>query len=150
MKKKKPRLRVEDVRRRNLRRLKSETQMDWKEMAKLLGVSPSHMSQVMGGHRAFTEKTARKIEAALRLPRLALDRGDGQPGSHDVESVTDKQLLCGVQKAVTAALSAIGREEVERSARYERLIEFVYFEAKERGELDAARVGRLVKEALSE
>lgn len=61
-----------DIRRRNLQLLvdKYESQQ---EVADIVKISPQYLSQLLSGHRNIGEKTARKIEAAAKIPKLALD-----------------------------------------------------------------------------
>ena len=62
------------IRLNNLRRLVAgyESQQAFAEVA---GLSVQYLNQLLGGHRNIGEKTARKIEAALRLELGWLDRG---------------------------------------------------------------------------
>jgi hypothetical protein len=69
------------TRKENLRILIAEWQGP-ANLAKKLGLSgSSYLSQIMGGHRPFSEKTARMFEAKLNLDRGWLDqsRTVGQP-----------------------------------------------------------------------
>ena len=62
------------IRLNNLRRLVAgyESQQAFAEVA---GLSVQYLNQLLGGHRNIGEKTARKIEVALRLELGWLDRG---------------------------------------------------------------------------
>ena len=62
------------IRLNNLRRLVAgyESQQAFAEVA---GLSVQYLNQLLGGHRNIGEKTARKIEVALRLEVGWLDRG---------------------------------------------------------------------------
>jgi hypothetical protein len=46
--------------------------------AKLIGVNPSHWSQIKSGHRHIGEKLARQIEAKCRGPAGSVDRAAAQ------------------------------------------------------------------------
>lgn len=81
----------QDLRRNNLKSLQPSGMKDVDFAAKC-GISPSYFSQILKGHRPFGEKTARKIEKALGLPRLALDRlsafqSDGAEGHDNAASL---------------------------------------------------------------
>ena len=69
-----------DIRRRNLQLLvdKYESQQ---EVADIVKISPQYLSQLLSGHRNIGEKTARKIEAAVKIPRLTLDIEPGMSES---------------------------------------------------------------------
>lgn len=60
-------------------------------LAKKLGYAgPSYLSQIVGGHRPITEKTARDIEAKLDLPAGWMDRDkSGESGRVDNAQVAD-------------------------------------------------------------
>jgi transcriptional regulator with XRE-family HTH domain len=72
-----------DIRRRNLQLLvdKYESQQ---EVADIVKISPQYLSQLLSGHRNIGEKTARKIEAAVKIPRLTLDIEPGMSESSNV------------------------------------------------------------------
>jgi transcriptional regulator with XRE-family HTH domain len=73
-----------DIRRRNLQLLvdKYESQQ---EVADIVKISPQYLSQLLSGHRNIGEKTARKIEAAVKIPRLTLDIEPGMSESSNVD-----------------------------------------------------------------
>ncbi len=47
------------------------------EFARKYGIEPSYVSQLLGGHRGFGEKSARNMEEKLGLPPNYLDQGQG-------------------------------------------------------------------------
>lgn len=73
-----------DIRRRNLQLLvdKYDSQQ---EVADIVKISPQYLNQLLSGHRNIGEKTARKIEAAMKTPRLALDV---DPGLSELSNVS--------------------------------------------------------------
>ena len=67
---------INDVRRRNLRRL--VTQYDSQaDLARTLAISPQALSGVLTGNKPFGEKFARSLEQTLKLAPGWLDRNGG-------------------------------------------------------------------------
>ena len=79
---------MNDVRRRNLRRLLNQydTQV---EMAKVLGITPQALSGVLTGQKPFGEKVARSIEKALKLHLGWLDRNGGDETGPGIAGLDD-------------------------------------------------------------
>jgi len=88
------------IRLNNLRRLVAgyESQQAFAEVA---GLSVQYLNQLLGGHRNIGEKTARKIEVALRLEVGWLDRGaerrEDQVGANDREAGLSRRALMVAQ-----------------------------------------------------
>jgi SOS-response transcriptional repressor LexA len=61
-----------EIRRQNLRELLGSYSTQ-QELADAIGISVQYLNQLLTGHRNIGEKTARKIEAAAKIPSLALD-----------------------------------------------------------------------------
>ncbi|MCO1336799.1 LexA family transcriptional regulator [Microbulbifer sp. OS29] len=63
---------IRDTRRENLRQLVNEfgTKAGF---GRHYNVDPTYISQILNGHRNLGEKAARKLEATMGLPKLALD-----------------------------------------------------------------------------
>lgn len=129
-----------DVRRANLRLLIAQ----WggpSTLAKKLRLSgPSYLSQLVGGHRPVTEKTARQFESALDLPLGWLDderHSNGKPARVDDDLVTRVVMLVG------AALE--DAKLTVKPAKFADLVAMAYEEAVRTGELGEQYVKRLVK-----
>lgn len=64
---------IKDIRRANLRKLVTASGMEDAKFADKHGMTRSYLSQLMLGTCSFGEKTARTLEAKLRVPSGALD-----------------------------------------------------------------------------
>ena len=71
-----------------------------KDFAKMLGVQPSHLSEVLNGKRALTKDLAIKIEGAIGLPAKILLSAQAQ---YDLES-TDVSLDNQEQETVAVTI----------------------------------------------
>ena len=71
-----------------------------KDFAKMLGVQPSHLSEVLNGKRALTKDLAIKIECAIGLPAKILLSAQAQ---YDLES-TDVSLDDQEQETVAVTI----------------------------------------------
>lgn len=131
---------IQETRRKNLAVLTEQ----WggpSGLAKKLKLSgPSYISQILGGHRPITEKTARKYEAELELPPGWLD--EERSGRPKPAPVDDKLF-----RRVIAVTDAMLREEgVELSrVKFGDLIIMVYEEHQRTGAVDEDFIRRLIK-----
>lgn len=134
-----------DLRRKNLQRYKDQSGDEWQRIGKKTGFSPSHLSQIISGHRPFTEKTARKLEPKLALSAgwLDLEHDISRPGQPSQNG--DEGLLVRVIGAIDIALKAAGKADIKGEAKYGRLVEFAYEDSKERGMPPETWYLRLVK-----
>jgi hypothetical protein len=130
---------IQEVRRANLRRV-IEKNGGAASVARMLGLSgPSHLSQILSGHRPFTEKTARKFEAKLGMPEYSFDQREGE----DIPFAGLDMHMLGESARVIA-------EELKRahmnltSERYSRLVRVVYETSMQAGAVDRANVARLI------
>ena len=73
---------------------------------KLKLTAPSYISQLVHGKRPVTEKAARKIESALKLPRLWLDQGR----LNATESAGALDIDAGVLSNILDVLDAVAKE----------------------------------------
>lgn len=131
-----------DLRRKNLRRYQSTAGDEWQRIAKKTGFSASHLSQIMSGHRPFTERTARTIEQKLQLAASWLDQEISNSGT--ASQIGDEPSLAGVITAIDSAERASGRA-LKNDARYGRLVELVYEDCRVRGMPTESWLTRLVK-----
>ena len=134
-----------DLRRKNLQLLKEQTGDEWQTVAKRVGMSASHLSQVLNGIRPFTEKTARNIEHKLNLSAGWLDLEHERTISGQSSQNTDAGLLTRVIAAIDGALKSIGKWEVRDSEKYGKLVEFVYEDTRQRGMPNDAWFTRLLR-----
>lgn len=133
---------IEELRRKNLALLKEQWGGEWQSLAKKIGKSPSHLSQIQSGHRPFTEKTARAIEQKLVLAERWLDlEHDSAP--QRVSQNEDAGVLARVIAAIDSALKA-ENADVGRG-KYGRLVTFIYEDSRERGAQNESWIRRLVK-----
>lgn len=130
-----------DSRRKNLKLLLHQ----WggpSSLAKRLGQSgPSYLSQMANGHRPITEKTARKIEAAVDLPTGWLDQE--HEGNHVAKpAVIDPNLVT----QVITLLGALAEEERLSlgPAKFADAVAIVYEDAVSNGGQVNERLGRRV------
>lgn len=79
---------IEDHRRKRMKEL-VELYGSQAALADQMDVTPGYLSQVMRSGRPFSEKTARKVEELLSLPRMWLD----------IDELNDYQNVAEVQKA---------------------------------------------------
>lgn len=129
-----------DQRRRNLRLLAAQ----WDGptgLARKLGLAgPSYISQLTGGQRPFTEKTARKIEQQMKLPAGWLDANHKEP---ERPARVDEQLVRRVVVTVGAVLNEMG-VQVGHDV-FADIVELVHEDAARRGEVDEQFVQRVVR-----
>lgn len=137
-----------DLRRKNLQLLKDQTGDEWQTVAKRVGMSASHLSQILTGHRPFTEKTARNIEHKLSLSPGWLDLEHERTALGQGSQNTDAGLLTRVIAAIDGALKSIGKWEMRDSEKYGRLVEFVYEDSRDRGMPNDAWFTRLMRLVL--
>lgn len=131
---------MQEIRRKNLA-VVSEQWGGPSGLAKKLELSgPSYISQMLGGHRPITEKTARKYEAELDLPPGWLDEErSGRPQPAPV----DDRLF---RKVVALVDAMLNEEKVELSrVKFGDLVIMVYEEHQRRGTIDEDFIKRLIK-----
>ena len=109
-------------------------------LAKKLHLSgPSYLSQLIGGARPVTEKTARKYESLLGLPSGWLDEprdAGGKTARVDADLVTRAVLLVG------ALLEETGT--TVKPSKFADIVAMVYEEAARGGELREGFVKQLI------
>jgi SOS-response transcriptional repressor LexA len=88
------RMDIKVIRIANLRELIRSRSDSAADFARTYGLDPSHISQMMNGHRGFGEKAARKIEAQVGLPSGSLDVMGG-------DNVTLSEPLPGVVPVIS-------------------------------------------------
>lgn len=111
-------------------------------LAKHLGLSgPSYLSQLAGGTRPFSEKTARKFEEKLGLPLGALDAMEGAPAAF---AGTDHSLIAASVRAVGEEL---GRHKITLSSqKFAELVAVVYEHAvSANGKIDSVYISKVIK-----
>lgn len=130
---------VTDLRVLNLRTLSAQ----WggpSSLAKKLKLSgPSYISQLIGGTRPITEKTARKFEQQLGLAAGWLDQdhdGGGKPAKLDDTLITKAITLVGVTVNETGV--------TVRPDQFSEIVSIVYGEAQRSGRLDEGLIRRIV------
>jgi hypothetical protein len=101
---------VEELRMANLRVLIDQHGGVSKFSKRLGYANPSFLSQMVGPNpsRDITEKSARKIEARLGIPRGTLDTGDLGPAAPAPESDTTTALIVEVLRRVGKACESEG------------------------------------------
>jgi HTH-type transcriptional regulator/antitoxin HigA len=62
-----------------------------KDFAKMVGIQPSHLSEVLNGKRALTTDLAVKIESAIGLPAKVLLAAQTQYELESANAVTDSK-----------------------------------------------------------
>lgn len=131
---------VMEIRRANLRMLIAQ----WggpSSLAKKLKLSgPSYLSQLISDNRPFTEKTARKFEAALDLSLGWLDQermANGKPAPVDDHLMTQAVLLMGTALEETGVSLP--------PVKFSNLVVMVYEEAVRTGSLNEDYVKRLIR-----
>ncbi|MFT0140748.1 hypothetical protein ACEK07_45985 [Alcanivoracaceae bacterium MT1] len=95
------------------------------EFARRYGLEPSYISQLLGGHRGFGEKSARNIESKVGLPEGFFDREEGAEGRAKEGAAKEWTTLDALNKlkgrVTPRSRTAIDR--IERAAREGRLSE---------------------------
>lgn len=130
-----------DIRRANLRRVVQELG-GHAAVAKRLKLSgPSWLSQIMSGHRPFTEKTARKFEKMLGLPRDSLDRSAAFEGvsvvvNRDVPQVS--QTLNVIQSLLAT------RNQTLTNVQFGSVVDVVFSQALKTGTVDEELAGKIL------
>lgn len=130
---------VLEIRRTNLKVLIAQ----WggpTSLAKKLKLSgPSYLSQIVGGSRPVTERTARKLEKELGLGSGWMDinhETDAKPASLDDSLVTRAILLVGTSLAEIGITVA--------PTKFAEIVTLVYGEAERSGRLDEQLAHRIV------
>lgn len=126
---------------KNLRAVAARYELQ-NDLAAALGWTPSYLSQVIGPspRRAISERTARQIEAKLKLAPGYLD-SEGPPP--EVRDAVSADLLDDVMLKVDSALNSAGWKLPEE--KYRALVSHLYKAAAKRG---AAQVEREEVETL--
>lgn len=128
-----------DTRRRNVRLLAAQWGGVTGLARKLQLSGPSYLSQLTGGQRPFTEKAARRIEAALDLPAGWMDedhRLPARPLAVDESLVRKSISLVGAvadEMGVTLGMKALAD-----------VVELVYEDAVRRGQPDESFARRII------
>jgi transcriptional regulator with XRE-family HTH domain len=78
---------ITEIRRNNLQKI-SETYESQREFADVIDMTPAYLNQLLTGHRAIGEKTARKIEDKLKVDKYKLDAEHNETISPDREPKT--------------------------------------------------------------
>lgn len=114
------------------------------DVAKLLGWTPSYLSQMIGPHpsRPISEKTARQIETKLKLETNLLDKELPATAAFGTPAGA---LLDQVMLTIDSALRAAGMKLEE--SKYRGLVNHFYTNALKRGEsqVDRGDVDTLLK-----
>ena len=69
-----------------------ERGMSQKDLAKMIGIQASHLSEVLNGKRALTTDLAMKIESALGLPAKVLLAAQTQALYSSDEPITEQRV----------------------------------------------------------
>lgn len=132
---------VQESRRKNFELVRSARGETWKELAKVLGVTSSYLSQIMKGTRAFTEKSARVFERKLGLRSGYLD----DDPSTVVGTVTriDTELLADVAVRVMQFISRDKHVKLS-PIQTRKVISMTFIQATKDGSVDEAYIKQLV------
>jgi hypothetical protein len=127
------------LRRRNLRRLVNHAG-GATALARAMGYTgPSYVSQMLGGHRIVTEKTAAALEHAFTLPSGWMER------EHEL-SVDPDGDMGGPGMAAVALYHAMEKEGCHLSpAQFSEVAALIQRDAECRGSIDHNYIHRLIK-----
>lgn len=131
---------IMEIRRRNLRTLIAQWGSPTALAKKLKLSGPSYLSQMVGGHRPLTEKTARKLEQQLGLKVGWLDETQA---AGDRAASVDDTLIARVVMVVGETLKEAG--VTVAPDKFAELVTLVYGEASRTGAIDEKLVQRLVQ-----
>lgn len=80
---------IQETRIRALRKVIAASGMKVAELARKHDIDPSHISQLLNGHRGFGEKAARTMEEKLGIPTMSLDTEDSALDASNVSRSTE-------------------------------------------------------------
>ena len=138
-----------NIRKANLRTLIAQWNGATSLAKKLRYAHASYLSQMVHGKRPITEKTARKIEAVLKLPALWLDTERGEQSSAPIE--LDANALARVLDAVNTVKAGLPIDKKISQTKYSEIIAFVYKGLSGSGRLpDNDAIGALLRLAATD
>lgn len=125
-----------DLRRSNLRRVVDELGGPTGVAKRLKLSGPSWLSQLISGHRPFTEKTARKFERALGLKQGTLDQENASQHSLPVIVNRDVPQISESLEVVKSLLTK--RNQTLTNAKFGAVVQIVFTQAMTTGKADAS------------